>query len=324
MLPGALFEAAVIGREQPFPHSSCASSLPCPSSRLGHLWWPAGPINGLRSSYVSNFLETSYQLTSQSLIPTPPPASVGQISNSPLANTTIQPDLSNSTTTTNTTYISNSTVLSNPTSTTFLDPDDLPDFSNSTILSNSTSSLNSTDLDNSTRTIAYAANSTMPGTVLGISTNDNSTATGNSAGAAPGTSSDTTSDSDSNSASASVSTDFPNPTDSSDLSSASLAPALPTPTSTNYNSPRAIVPKWLLMRVPKFRRIAQSDLPAVPQSWQDPCAQQHNADAMVDFAKSAAVANHVALITNAIAYRQHLRNAIVTRRRRTARKRRRM
>ncbi|KAA1469481.1 hypothetical protein DENSPDRAFT_928168 [Dentipellis sp. KUC8613] len=37
----------------------------------------------------------------------------------------------------------------------------------------------------------------------------------------------------------------------------------------DLNSPRGIVPKWLLMRVPKFRRIAQNNLPAVVQDWQD-------------------------------------------------------
>ena len=41
----------------------------------------------------------------------------------------------------------------------------------------------------------------------------------------------------------------------------------------------------------------------------DPCAQQDNADAMIDFAKSPGVTNADALIANAIAYRQHARNA---------------
>jgi len=90
------------------------------------------------------------------------------------------------------------------------------------------------------------------------------------------------------------------------------------------------------------KRIAQADLPAVAQSWQDlclksggdtttgapcvklagqdgiaallggadPCAQQDNADAMIDFAKSKGVTNKQALIDNAIAYRKHPRNAI--------------
>jgi len=90
------------------------------------------------------------------------------------------------------------------------------------------------------------------------------------------------------------------------------------------------------------KRIAQTDLPAVAQSWQDlclksggdittntpcvtlagqngitallgaadACAQQDNADAMVDFAKSAGVTNKDALIQNAIAYRKHPRNAL--------------
>ncbi|KAI0807582.1 hypothetical protein C8Q74DRAFT_1190287 [Fomes fomentarius] len=91
-----------------------------------------------------------------------------------------------------------------------------------------------------------------------------------------------------------------------------------------------------------IRRIAQEDLPDVAQSWQDlclvsggdiltndpcvqlagisginalladadPCAQQDNADAMIDFAKSPGVTNADALIANAVAYRQHPRNAI--------------
>ncbi|KAI0062317.1 hypothetical protein BV25DRAFT_1838487 [Artomyces pyxidatus] len=90
------------------------------------------------------------------------------------------------------------------------------------------------------------------------------------------------------------------------------------------------------------KRIAQSDLPAVAESWQklclasggdittgdpcvklagqdgissllanaDACAQQDNADAMVTFAKSAGVKNKSALIANAIAYRKHPRNAL--------------
>lgn len=90
------------------------------------------------------------------------------------------------------------------------------------------------------------------------------------------------------------------------------------------------------------KRIAQADLPAVAQSWQDlclvsggdivtnspcvtlaginginallanadPCAQQVNADAMIDFAKSPGIVNEQALISNAIAYAQHPRNAL--------------
>ncbi|KAI0707601.1 hypothetical protein C8Q76DRAFT_815666 [Earliella scabrosa] len=108
--------------------------------------------------------------------------------------------------------------------------------------------------------------------------------------------------------------------------SESTAPALPTDGAAN---------------VTLTRRIAQEDLPDVAQSWQDlclvsggdiitndpcvqlagidginalladadPCAQQDNADAMIDFAKSPGVTNADALIANAIAYRQHARNA---------------
>src|SRR5712671_528152 len=94
---------------------------------------------------------------------------------------------------------------------------------------------------------------------------------------------------------------------------------------------------------PLTKRIAQSDLPQVAQSWQtlcvksggkrdpnndpcvvlagqkgiaallanaDTCAQQVNADAMVDFAKSPGINNKQALIDNAIAYRKHPRNAL--------------
>jgi len=42
----------------------------------------------------------------------------------------------------------------------------------------------------------------------------------------------------------------------------------------------------------------------------DSCAQQDNADAMVDFAKSPGVKNEQALIANAVAYRKHPRNAL--------------
>jgi len=91
-----------------------------------------------------------------------------------------------------------------------------------------------------------------------------------------------------------------------------------------------------------IKRIAQSDLGAVAQSWQDlclksggdiqtndpcvqlaginginsllagadPCAQQDNADAMIDFARSAGVTNTDDLIANAVAYRKHPRNAL--------------
>ena len=93
-----------------------------------------------------------------------------------------------------------------------------------------------------------------------------------------------------------------------------------------------------------LKRIAQTDLPQVAQSWQDlcvksggnragaggdpcvklagqngiaallanadQCAQQDNADAMVDFAKSPGVTNEQALIANAVAYRKHPRNAL--------------
>jgi hypothetical protein len=92
-----------------------------------------------------------------------------------------------------------------------------------------------------------------------------------------------------------------------------------------------------------LKRIAQTDLGQVAQSWQnlcvksggkrdpanDPCvvlagvnginsllagagacAQQDNADAMIDFAKSPGITNKQALIDNAIAYRKHPRNAL--------------
>ncbi|EIW60123.1 uncharacterized protein TRAVEDRAFT_70601 [Trametes versicolor FP-101664 SS1] len=93
---------------------------------------------------------------------------------------------------------------------------------------------------------------------------------------------------------------------------------------------------------PLVRRIAQTDLGAVAQSWQnlclksggdlqtgdpcvqlaginginallanaDPCAQQDNADAMIKFAKSKGIKNKQALIDNAISYARHPRNAL--------------
>ena len=42
----------------------------------------------------------------------------------------------------------------------------------------------------------------------------------------------------------------------------------------------------------------------------DACAQQDNADAMVDFAKLPGIRNKQALIANAVAYRKHPRNAL--------------
>jgi hypothetical protein len=92
-----------------------------------------------------------------------------------------------------------------------------------------------------------------------------------------------------------------------------------------------------------LKRIAQTDLGQVAQSWQnlcvasggprdpnndpcvvlaginginallagaDACAQQNNADAMVDFAKLPGIKNKQALIDNAVAYRKHPRNAL--------------
>lgn len=94
-----------------------------------------------------------------------------------------------------------------------------------------------------------------------------------------------------------------------------------------------------------LKRIAQTDLGQVAQSWQDlcqqsggprgndassdpcvklagvdginallanadACAQQDNADAMVDFAKQPGIKNKQALIDNAVAYRKHPRNAL--------------
>ncbi|OBZ68126.1 hypothetical protein A0H81_11739 [Grifola frondosa] len=69
---------------------------------------------------------------------------------------------------------------------------------------------------------------------------------------------------------------------------------------------------------PVVKRIAQTDLPALAGinginallANADPCAQQVNADAMIDFAKSNGITNKSALIANAIAYAKHPRNAL--------------
>ena len=107
--------------------------------------------------------------------------------------------------------------------------------------------------------------------------------------------------------------------------------------SSRSSIPRAAPPTLLL------KRIAQTDLGQVAQSWQDlcvqsggprdpnndpcvdlagtnginallanadACAQQDNADAMIDFAKQPGIKNEQALIANAIAYRKHPRNAL--------------
>lgn len=105
-----------------------------------------------------------------------------------------------------------------------------------------------------------------------------------------------------------------------------------------------VVRAHLLRRAHKviITRIAQPDLPQVAQEWQDlclasggdiftndpcvklagedginallagddPCAQQDNADAMIDFANSANITNRDALVANAVAYRKHPRNAL--------------
>ena len=96
-------------------------------------------------------------------------------------------------------------------------------------------------------------------------------------------------------------------------------------------------------RNPLLKRIAQTNLTEIAQSWQNlcvvsgghrdpnndpcvqlagirglnallagagPCDQQNNADSMIDFAKSPGIVNKNALIANAISYRQNPRNAL--------------
>ena len=124
-----------------------------------------------------------------------------------------------------------------------------------------------------------------------------------------------------------------------DLSQKSANPTAPPACEAKQNSsPSTRGIKTLLLK-----RIAQTDLGQVAQSWQtlciasggprpasndpcvvlagtngtnallagaDACAQQDNADAMVDFAKLAGIKNKQALINNAVAYRRHPRNAL--------------
>ncbi|KAI9057900.1 hypothetical protein FKP32DRAFT_1311665 [Trametes sanguinea] len=117
--------------------------------------------------------------------------------------------------------------------------------------------------------------------------------------------------------------------------------ATTSPTAT-VSSSASVLPTNGLSNSTLERRIAQEDLPAIAQAWQDlclvsggdiftnepcvqlaginginalladadPCAQQDNADAMIDFAKSPGVTNPDALIASAVAYRQHPRNAL--------------
>ncbi|KAH9857127.1 hypothetical protein C2E23DRAFT_856632 [Lenzites betulinus] len=114
-----------------------------------------------------------------------------------------------------------------------------------------------------------------------------------------------------------------------------------TPTAT-ANSTLSALPTDVASNTTLYRRIAQDDLPAVAQSWQDlclvsggdiftnepcvqlagvnginalladadPCAQQDNADEMIDFAHAPGVTNTDALIANAVAYAGHPRNAL--------------
>ncbi|TFY82675.1 hypothetical protein EWM64_g1343 [Hericium alpestre] len=280
-----------------------------------------------------------------SLIPTSPSACIGKTSNaSSTASSTALPDLSKSTASAiNSMDPSNLTVFSNTTTTTFLDPNDVPTLSNynftlsgnstdlpgslinlgnSTLVGNATVSSNSTDLSSSTST----SDSTDSG---------DASSAGNSADS--GSNSDSSSD---NSTSSATSTGSANatslPGSSSSTSAAKKAgktlpaagfplsdtPAVPVPLNA-----KSVIPRWLRMRVPKFRRIAQADLSDVAQRLAgsmrkhplasggdivttDPCAQQDNADAMIVFAKSPGVTNSAALIANAIAYRKHPRNAL--------------
>jgi LysM repeat protein len=159
-----------------------------------------------------------------------------------------------------------------------------------------------------------------PGQTLELPSSSNSTVT---------SSSNSTDTSSSNSTDTS-STDTP----TSDNSTAS-GPAVSPPACAAKASKRSFS-----MTIAK--RIAQADLPAVAQSWQDlclasggdvqtndpcvqlagidgingllagsdPCLQQDNADAMIDFANSAGITNKDALIANAVAYRKHPRNAL--------------
>jgi hypothetical protein len=163
----------------------------------------------------------------------------------------------------------------------------------------------------------------------------------------------------------STDTSFPTPTDTADPTETSVptstdtGTSVPTPTvavvstsaagaapSTAPVAPPACLAKQKRALNPinalLTKRIAQPDLPAVAQSWQDlclvsggdiktndpcvklaglnginsllagadPCAQQDNADAMIDFANSPGIKNKDALIANAVAYRKHPRNAL--------------
>jgi len=127
------------------------------------------------------------------------------------------------------------------------------------------------------------------------------------------------------------------PPAASSIPAASSDAGDPAPAACENKRKRSINPGLALVK-----RIAQSDLPAVAQSWQnlclvsggdiqtndpcvqlaginginsllagaDPCDQQDNADAMIDFANSPGIVNQAALIANAVAYRQHPRNAL--------------
>ncbi|TCD63459.1 hypothetical protein EIP91_005367 [Steccherinum ochraceum] len=144
---------------------------------------------------------------------------------------------------------------------------------------------------------------------------------------------------DSSNATAIASAVFPADTSSATIAASATDSALPA-TATNGTVVDPSVSVNNTQNVSK--RIAQPDLPAVAQAWQDlclvsggdiftnepcvqlaginginallanadPCAQQDNADAMIDFAKSPGVTNADALIQNAIAFRKHPRNAL--------------
>ncbi|KAK7693785.1 hypothetical protein QCA50_003357 [Cerrena zonata] len=167
-------------------------------------------------------------------------------------------------------------------------------------------------------------------------TSDNSTVTdtGLSANA-------TSTDTDSLSATATASVSASGSASASTASATASEPdGTPSATASESDSTDLPQPTGALPLVTK--RIAQEDLPDVAQAWQDlclvsggdifteepcvilagvnginallanadPCDQQDNADAMIDFAKSDGVTNKDELIANAIAYRQHPRNAL--------------
>ncbi|KAI0273381.1 hypothetical protein BC834DRAFT_965921 [Gloeopeniophorella convolvens] len=292
--------------------------------------------------------------------------------------TTLDPSAASNTTTLDPSSASNVTSSANTTTTTtcLFPASALPNLANATDITNSTLGGNCTNVSNST-SLSGSGNSTdlTPPSDTDTSNTSDSSDSSDSNDSGDSSTSDDTSDTN-DSSDTSDSNDSGADTSDTDTADDSTPPPPPPPPPSSSGSSesdggsagildpssgeltadtsdpdgrrrRSFVPRWLRTHVPHssrssmYRRIAQDDLPAVAQNWQDlclasggdiftndPCVQlagvaginallatggvcdqQDNADSMIDFAKSTGVTNGPALIAAAVAYRKHPRNA---------------